>query len=318
MPLIVERILTQKRCSMPEVELPFSGSPPNSRTLAESCCAASAQRSAFSSKKVLSIGFLTPSAPVRKPSSPSLQVSISSLSVLMTLSRSIDRSFLSRAAGRSAYVLQSKRARGESRSDPGFFGRLREPASLPLAGAELALIDDAGVLVAGGAEEDSAAHRTVRDPSFEAVGQVAGLVAAAETETHGIAVERALDRPLEHGRALLAAQPGALLLQCQVMGAAALQEVEPQFPCAGDHEGRCPLSRRRFGQRGAQDRDPRVADLHRLARLQLERIDRNRILAGAVVVEHDPGLAVEHAVAQVKPVQRVAVAVPDNLEPRHS
>src|SRR3954451_11174182 len=163
MPLIVERMLTQKRCSMPAVELPFSGSPPNWRTLAASCAAPSAQRSAFPSKKILSCGFLTPSAQVRNPSSPSLQVSINSFRVEITSSRCIAEPPAAGAARKAAHVLGFQTRAGRRKIRNG----LSEAAGLPLAGAELALVDDAAVLVAGGAEHDRAAHRAVRDPALE-------------------------------------------------------------------------------------------------------------------------------------------------------
>src|SRR5205814_233083 len=68
----------------------------------------------------------------------------------------------------------------------------REAAGLPGAAAELGAVDDAGILIAGGAELDGAGHRAVADAALEAVGHVARLVARTEAEAHGFAVEHAL------------------------------------------------------------------------------------------------------------------------------
>ncbi len=115
----------------------------------------------------------------------------------------------------------------------------------------------------------------------------------------------------------MSGKTAALLFESEAVGAAALQEIDPQFPLAGDFQ-RWPTRRRRLSLgRDQQGRHDRVADLGGFARLQLERIDGDRTLAGAVVVEHDARLAVEYAVAQGQPVERVFVAVPDDLEPRH-
>src|SRR6266446_103505 len=79
----------------------------------------------------------------------------------------------------------------------------RHPARLPLTGAELAPVDDAGILVAGGTERDGAAHFSVGDRAFEAVGQVACLITAAKAEANQISLERARDRALELRRFLI-------------------------------------------------------------------------------------------------------------------
>src|SRR5580704_8644238 len=66
----------------------------------------------------------------------------------------------------------------------------RDAAGLPLAGTELAPVDDAGILVAGGAQRDGAGHRAILERALEAIRQVARLVAAAEAERDPIGVER--------------------------------------------------------------------------------------------------------------------------------
>src|SRR5215472_5780410 len=175
----------------------------------------------------------------------------------------------------------------------------REAAGLPGAAAELRAVDDAGVLIAGSAELDGADHRALRNAALKPIGHVARLVARAKAGAHGIAVERAFDWSLEDRRALAALEQASLLLERQAMSAVAVQEIELQLPVARDRDGRQPLARRLVGQRGPQHRDNRVTDLHRFARLKLERIDGDRAFGDAVVVEHDAGLAVEHAVAQV-------------------
>src|SRR6202161_3560591 len=83
---------------------------------------------------------------------------------------------------------------------------LGDAAGLPFAGAELALVDDAGILVAGGAERHGAGHRAILECALEAIGQVARLVAAGEAERDPIGVERAVDRTLELRRALMPGQ----------------------------------------------------------------------------------------------------------------
>ena len=115
----------------------------------------------------------------------------------------------------------------------------------------------------------------------------------------------------------MARELAAALFEREAVSAAAMQKIELQFPVARDCEGGQLLARRAVGQRCAQDRDNRIADLHRLAGLKLERIDCDRTFGDAVVVEHDPRLAVEHTLPQVETVQRIAAAVPDDLEPRH-
>ena len=115
----------------------------------------------------------------------------------------------------------------------------------------------------------------------------------------------------------MARELAAALFEREAVSAAAMQKIELQFPVARDCEGGQLLARRAVGQRRPQDRDNRIADLHRLPGLKLERIDRDRTFGDAVVVEHDPGLAVEHPLPQAETVQRVTAAVPDDLEPRH-
>src|SRR5436190_9690590 len=93
-----------------------------------------------------------------------------------------------------------------------------EAARLPAAGAELRPVDDAAVLVAGGAEQHLALHRAVRDPAFEAVGDRARLVAAVEGKADSVGVEGAGDRPLELRRALMPGDVGGGLLEREAEG----------------------------------------------------------------------------------------------------
>src|SRR5947207_12303651 len=67
---------TQARCSPPETEPLFSGSPPRLRTLACSSLTACLHRLAACSNICFNSGLFTPAAQVRKPSSPSRLVSI--------------------------------------------------------------------------------------------------------------------------------------------------------------------------------------------------------------------------------------------------
>src|SRR6266851_3214681 len=97
-----------------------------------------------------------------------------------------------------------------------------DTAGLPLAAAELAPIDDAGILVAGG------------DRAFEAIGQVARLMAAAEAEANQISLERAGYRPCELRRALMPGQLVAALFERETVTARSVQEIYPQLPLAGD------------------------------------------------------------------------------------
>src|SRR6516165_10410525 len=60
-----------------------------------------------------------------------------------------------------------------------FAGSL-QAAGLPPAGAELAAVDDAVVLVAGGAEHRLAAHRAVADLAVEEIADRAALVTRGE------------------------------------------------------------------------------------------------------------------------------------------
>ncbi|HYU10942.1 MAG TPA: hypothetical protein VEK82_00090 [Stellaceae bacterium] len=84
--------------------------------------------------------------------------------------------------------------------------------SLPLAAAALTAVDDAAVLVTGGAEFNRAGHRAVADPPYEAIGEIARLIAPREREAYSVAVERALDRALELRRALVSGELAAVLL----------------------------------------------------------------------------------------------------------
>src|SRR5207244_805338 len=114
----------------------------------------------------------------------------------------------------------------------------RNPAGLPLAAAELAAVDDTGILVAGGAQCDGAGHRAILDRAFEAIGQVARLVTAAEAEPHPMGFERADDRPLELPRALMPGQLVAALFERKTVTARPVQKIDPQLPLAGDRRRR--------------------------------------------------------------------------------
>src|SRR5262249_31211999 len=83
---------------------------------------------------------------------------------------------------------------------------------VPAAGAELAAVDDAVVLVAGGAERDAASHPAIADRAVEKIGNRAALVALIEREADYIAAQASANWPLEQGRLLLAAELRAALL----------------------------------------------------------------------------------------------------------
>ena len=135
-------------------------------------------------------------------------------------------------------------------------------------------------------------------------------MAAGERETDPVAVDLAADRALELLRALVSGDIAAALFEREAMRARPVHEGDAQLPFAGDLRPRRAGRLRPVGQRGAQGRDDRVADLRRLARLQLERVDRERIVGRAVVVEHHARLAVEHREAQPVSVERKAPAGP--------
>src|SRR5579863_5502759 len=153
---------------------------------------------------------------------------------------------------------------------PSSWCSLGDAAGLPFAAAELAPVDDAGILVAGGAERDGAAHCAVRDPAFEAKGQVARLVAVAKAETDQIGLQRAADRSLELRRFLMSGQLVAALIERETVAARAVQEIDPQLPLAGNRRHRRPSRGRLVGQGCPEHGDHGIADLRRLARLQLE------------------------------------------------
>src|ERR1700730_651602 len=118
-------------------------------------------------------------------------------------------------------------------------------------------------------------------------------------------------------RALLAGEFGAALLEIEAVDARTLQEIDAQFPITGDFGLGLPSGRRRVPAGFAQYRRDRVADLRRLARLQLERIDRDRVLRRRVVVEHKARLAVELLLPQCQAFERILPAVPKDAQPRH-
>src|SRR5205823_11132469 len=195
--------------------------------------------------------------------------------------------------------------------------RSRDAARAPAGAAELAAVDDAVVLVAGGAEHRRAAHAAVADFAVEEIADRAALVAGGERELDPVAVQPAADRALEMGRALLAGELGAALLEIEAVDARALQEIDAQFPIAGDFGLGRPIGSRCVSAGLAQYRRNGIADLRRLARLQLERVDRDRVPGRRIVVEHYARLAVEHALPQRQPVERVLPAVPRDAQPRH-
>ena len=71
----------------------------------------------------------------------------------------------------------------------------REAACTRTAGAELAAIDDAVVLVAGGAQHRRAGHAPVADLAVEEIADRAALVARGERELDLIAAEPATTGP---------------------------------------------------------------------------------------------------------------------------
>ena len=101
------------------------------------------------------------------------------------------------------------------------------------------------------------------------------------------------------------------------MGAGAVQKIDAHFPLAADLDGRRLRLLHPVPPRGAEHRRDRVADLRRLAGLELERVDLDRVLGRRIVVEHDPRLAVERPLPQLEPIDRILRAVPRNAQPRH-
>ena len=144
-----------------------------------------------------------------------IKVSIRSLRIAITSSRSIVGSLRGRGPRHAAPFLSPTTARRDGSIRRG----LCNPAGLPLAAAELAAVDDAGILVAGGAQCDGAGHRAILDRAFEAIGQIARLVAAAEAEPHPMGFERADDRPRELPRVLMPGQLVAALFKRETVAA---------------------------------------------------------------------------------------------------
>src|SRR5438132_5033249 len=118
-------------------------------------------------------------------------------------------------------------------------------ASLPAAAAKLAAVDDAVVLIASGAEHGRAAHRSVTDFAVKEVADRAAFIAGGERKLDQIAAQLSADRPLELGRALMAGELGAALLDIEPVDARTLQKVDTQFPVAGDFDRRRAILRRR-------------------------------------------------------------------------
>jgi hypothetical protein len=90
----------------------------------------------------------------------------------------------------------------------------------------LAAVDDSVVLVAGGAEHRRAGHAAVSDVALEEIADRAAFVAGRERELDLIAVQPAADRTLELGRALLAGDFGAALLEVEAVQTRTLQKVD--------------------------------------------------------------------------------------------
>src|SRR5437764_1898052 len=101
---------TQARCSPPETEPLFSGSPPRLRTLACSSLTACLHRLAACSNICFNSGLFTPAAQVRKPSSPSRLVSIKLFNVSTRSPLSIQVSSATKHLGRQtpAVAINSK------------------------------------------------------------------------------------------------------------------------------------------------------------------------------------------------------------------
>src|SRR5229473_1531153 len=74
--------------------------------------------------------------------------------------------------------------------------QLRDAACFPAAGAELAAVDDAVILVAGGAEHRRASHVAVADLAVEEVADRAALIARCERKLDLVAVEPTAHRSL--------------------------------------------------------------------------------------------------------------------------
>src|ERR1700730_827199 len=142
-----------------------------------------------------------------------------------------------------------------------------DAARLPAAGSELAAVDDAVVLVAGGAEHRRAVHAAVTDVALEEIADGAAFVAGRERELDLIAVQPPADRTLEMGRALLAGDFGAALLEVEAVDPRALQKVDAQFPLAGYLGLGRPIGSWRVPAALAQRRRDRLTDLSRLAGL---------------------------------------------------
>src|SRR5262249_26194861 len=82
----------------------------------------------------------------------------------------------------------------------------RHPPRTPAAGAELAAVDDAVVLVAGGAEHGRSAHLSAADFTVEEIADRAAFVVRGEGELDLVAIQPSADRALEMGRALMAGE----------------------------------------------------------------------------------------------------------------
>src|SRR6476620_1618868 len=89
LPVTTDLMLIQPRCTEPDMLPASSGSPPSVRTSAWSSWAICARSREYCGSTALACGSVKPSAAVRNPSSPSVSVSISELSVEITLVLSI-------------------------------------------------------------------------------------------------------------------------------------------------------------------------------------------------------------------------------------
>ena len=75
-------------------------------------------------------------------------------------------------------------------------------------------------------------HRAVADPPLKAERDRCCLVATAKGEADDVALDRAGDGTVELGRALMAGQRRAALLEVEPVRARAMQQIDLQFPSA--------------------------------------------------------------------------------------
>src|SRR5215212_4377384 len=99
-----------------------------------------------------------------------------------------------------------------------------QPPRMPGPGAELRAVDNALILVAGGAEQHRAGHLAIRTASLEAVRNRRRFVTAGERKSYPVGVDFAVDRTFELLRALMPGDVAVGLFKRETMGARAVHE----------------------------------------------------------------------------------------------